>query len=229
MTSALQAAREAAAHEAPLSRTMPAQLAARIRAKILSGAYPPGSALRQDGIAAEYGISKIPVREALVQLRSEGLVDVFEHRGFQVRSLSHHEAQEVFRLRLAIEPAAVALGARAATDADRGAGRAALTALNAALTAGDLRVAGDRNCNFHLALVVPRLQPVAAEMLYRLHTLAQRYVRFHLLAAGRGRRANREHTALHAAWAAGKAGQAQRLARAHIEETRAELAQVLEE
>jgi len=52
-------------------------------------------------------------------------------------------------------------------------------------------------------------------------------VRVHLLAAGRVRRANREHAALFKAWAAGKAGQAQRLTRSHIEETRAELAQVL--
>ena len=216
-------------HEAPLARSVTAQLAARIRAKILSGAYPPGSALRQDTIAAEYGTSKIPVREALVQLRSEGLVDIFVHRGFQVRALSRHEAEEVFRLRLAIEPAAVALGARAATDSDREQGRAALGALNAALAALDLRAAGDRNCEFHLSLVVPRLQPVAAEVLYRLHTLAQRYVRFHLRAAGRVRRANREHAALCDAWAAGKAAQAQRLARAHIEETRGELEQVLAE
>lgn len=215
------------AEDAPLARTMPAQLAARIREKILSGAYPPGSALRQDGIAAEYGTSKIPVREALVQLRSEGLVDIYVHRGFQVRSLSGQEAQEVFRLRLAIEPAAVALGARTASEADRGAARAALASLSEALTAGNLRLAGDRNCEFHLSLIVPRLQPVAAQTLTRLHTLAQRYVRVHLLAAGRVRRANREHAALYKAWAEGKAARAQRLTRIHIEETRAELAQVL--
>jgi DNA-binding GntR family transcriptional regulator len=213
--------------ESPLARGVSAQLAARIRAKILSGVYPPGSALRQDSIAAEYGTSKIPVREALVQLRSEGLVDVYVHRGFQVRTLSRHEAQEVFRLRLAIEPAAVAFGARAASDADREQARAALAALSAALVAQDLPAAGDRNCEFHLALIVPQLQPVAAEMLYRLHNLAQRYVRFHLLGPGRLRRANREHTALCEAWAAGRVRQAQRLARAHIEETRGELSQVL--
>jgi DNA-binding GntR family transcriptional regulator len=228
VTAAAGAARAVATtDDAPLARTVTAQLAARIRAKILSGAYPPGSALRQDSIAAEYGTSKIPVREALVQLRSEGLVDIFVHRGFQVRALSRDEAQEVFRLRLAIEPAAVALGAGAASGAERAAGRAALEALRETLTAGNLHGAGDLNCEFHLALVVPRVQPVTAEILYRLHTLAQRYVRFHLLAAGRVRRANREHAALYQAWAAGKAREAQRLARAHIEETRGELAQVL--
>lgn len=211
----------------PLSRTMSAQITARVREKILSGAYPPGSALRQDSIAAEYGTSKIPVREALLQLRSEGLVDIYVHRGFQVRPLSAAEAQEVFRLRLAIEPAAVAHGARAAGAADRTAVTQALAALNAALAAGDLGAAGDLNCAFHLALIVPRLQPVAGEVLYRLHTLAQRYVRVHLLGAGRARRANREHSALCRLWTAGRAQQAQQLARTHIEQTRTELEEAL--
>ncbi|MGH8275889.1 MAG: GntR family transcriptional regulator [Steroidobacteraceae bacterium] len=206
---------------------MSAQITARIRDKILSGAYAPGAALRQDAIAAEYGISKIPVREALVQLRSEGLVDIYVHRGFQVRPLSVAEAQEVFRLRLAIEPAAVGQGARSASAADHATARQALAALTEALAAGKLHSSGDLNCAFHLALIVPRLQPVAGEVLYRLHTLAQRYVRIHLLAAGRVRRANREHSALYGAWAAGRVHEAQRLARAHIEETRGELAEVL--
>ncbi|HET7757010.1 MAG TPA: GntR family transcriptional regulator, partial [Steroidobacteraceae bacterium] len=186
MTAPAQAAAGVRSGEpAPLARTMTAQLTARIREKILSGAYAPGAALRQDTIAAEHGTSKIPVREALVQLSSEGLVDIYTHRGFQVRPLSVDEAQEVFRLRLAIEPGAVARGARLASAADRVAGGSALAALTAALGAGDLRASGDLNCAFHLALVVPRLQPVTSEILYRLHTLAQRYVRIHLGLAGR--------------------------------------------
>ena len=95
---------------------MSGQITARIREKILTGVYPPGSALLQDVIAAEFGVSKIPVREALVQLRAEGLVDVFAHRGFQVRPLSSLEVDEVFRLRSQIEPLAVAEGARLAKE-----------------------------------------------------------------------------------------------------------------
>ena len=54
----------------PLLRTMSGQIVTRIRDKILSGDYAPGSALLQDSIAAEFGVSKIPVREALVRLRA---------------------------------------------------------------------------------------------------------------------------------------------------------------
>jgi DNA-binding GntR family transcriptional regulator len=211
----------------PLERTMSSQIAGRIREKILSGAYAPGTALLQDSIAAEFGVSKIPVREALVHLRSEGLVDIFAHRGFQVRPLSAAEVAEVFRVRLLLEPDAVAEGARRASQEDRASAEDALEKLSAALLDRSLTNAGDLNCAFHLALIVPRLQPVTFEILNRLHTLSQRYVRLHLVPAGRVRRATREHNALHAAWAAGDAKKAARLTQAHIEETRDELTEFL--
>ena len=210
-----------------LVRTMSGQITARIREKILTGAYPPGSALLQDVIAAEFGVSKIPVREALVQLRAEGLVDVFAHRGFQVRPLSSAEVDEVFRLRLQIEPVAVAAGARGASGDDREAARLAFANLNEALAAGELHDSGELNRTFHIALIVPRLQPVAAEILGRLHTLSQRYVRMHLLPPGRVQRATQEHTELYDAWMNGNEANVNRLTLMHIETTREELAQVL--
>jgi len=210
-----------------LIRTMSGQITARIREKILTGVYPPGSALLQDVIAAEFGVSKIPVREALVQLRAEGLVDVFAHRGFQVRPLSSTEVDEVFHLRLQIEPLAVAEGCRRSEDQDRDATRLAFGNLNDALAAGELYESGDLNRAFHIALIVPRLQPVAAEILSRLHTLSQRYVRMHLLPPGRVGRATQEHTGLFEAWVSGDIDEVRRLTSVHIEKTRDDLAQLL--
>jgi len=210
-----------------LFRTMSGQITARIREKILTGVYPPGSALLQDVIAAEFGVSKIPVREALVQLRAEGLVDVFAHHGFQVRPLSSREVDEVFRLRLQVEPAAVAEGARRAQAEDHQSTRLAFDNLKDALSAGELYDSGELNRAFHIALIVPRIQPVTAEMLSRLHTLSQRYVRIHLLPADRIKRTTREHNTLYATWAAGNARSAARLTQMHIEETRDEVAELL--
>jgi DNA-binding GntR family transcriptional regulator len=211
-----------------LVRTMSGQITARIREKILTGVYPPGSALLQDVIAAEFGVSKIPVREALVQLRAEGLVDVFAHRGFQVRPLSSGEVDEVFRLRAQIEPQAVAEGVRRAQPEDLDAARLAFGNLNDALAAGELYESGDLNRTFHLALIVPRLQPIAAEILSRLHTLSQRYVRMHLLPPGRVKRANQEHSDLYDAWTSGNVSEVIRLTHVHIETTRDDLAQMLQ-
>jgi DNA-binding GntR family transcriptional regulator len=63
-------------------------------------------------------------------------------------------------------------------------------------------------------------------MLYRLHTLAQRYVRLHLQPAGRIKRAAREHSAIYKAWADGDGHETGHRLRAHIEETRNELAEI---
>lgn len=211
----------------PLMRTMSGQIATRIRDKILSGVYAPGSALLQDSIAAEFGVSKIPVREALVRLRAEGLIDIHAHRGFQVRTLSTAEVDEVFQLRLKLEPAAVAAGAKLAKAADHQAVEDALRRLSDSLAAKNLSDIGNLNGAFHLGLIVPQAQPVTFEILRRLHTMSQRYVQMHLLPAGRMRRATREHNGLYATWVAGKAKEAGRQTQRHIEETRDELSRLL--
>jgi DNA-binding GntR family transcriptional regulator len=210
----------------PLVQSMTSQLIVRFRERILAGTYAPGSALRQDVLASEFGTSKIPVREALVQLQSEGLVDIFPNRGFQVRPLAAAELDEVFRLRLQIEPAAVALGAKLATAEDHEVARKALDQLNRAIAAGAFSQSGQLNRAFHLSLVVPRLRPVAAEILSRLHTLAQRYVQAHLQPEGRAKRASREHAALLKMWKLGKSKQVRALIHAHIKSTHEDLKQM---
>jgi DNA-binding GntR family transcriptional regulator len=207
----------------PLVQSITSQLIVRLRDRILAGDYAPGSALRQDTLAAEFGISKIPVREALVQLQSEGLVNIYPNRGFQVRPLVGSELDEVFSLRLQMEPAAAALGSKLAEAADKVAARQALERLNDALAAEEFSSSGQLNRIFHLQLVVPRLQPIAAEILSRLHTLAQRYVQAHLRPDGRAKRATKEHAALLTSWCAGNAKKVRELMHAHVESTRDDL------
>jgi DNA-binding GntR family transcriptional regulator len=208
---------------------MTSQLIVHFRDRILAGTYPPGSALRQDTLASEFGTSKIPVREALVHLQSEGLVDIYPNRGFQVRPLTTAELDEVFSLRMQIEPAAVALGAKLASAADHAAAGDALDELNGALQAGEFSSSGRLNRAFHLLLIVPRVQPVASDILSRLHTLAQRYVQAHLRPEGRVKRATREHAALLKAWRLGHSERACAMIHAHIKSTRDDLARVVAE
>jgi DNA-binding GntR family transcriptional regulator len=211
----------------PLVQSMTSQLIVRLRERILAGTYAPGSALRQDILASEFGTSKIPVREALVQLQSEGLVDIFPNRGFQVRPLAGAELDEVFRLRLQVEPAAVARGAKLATADDYAAACKALDQWNAAAAAEEFSSTGQLNRTFHLLLIVPRLQPVAAEILSRLHTLAQRYIEAHLRPEGRVKRATREHAALLTAWRMGKSQEVRALVHTHVKSTRDDLARFI--
>jgi DNA-binding GntR family transcriptional regulator len=76
----------------------------RLRQGLLRGDYAPGAWLRQDDLATELGVSKIPVREALQRLAAASLVTFEPNRGALVRPLTAGDAEEIFALRQAIEP-----------------------------------------------------------------------------------------------------------------------------
>src|SRR5262245_1526124 len=74
-----------------------------LRDRILRGRYPEGSPLRQDALASDLGVSRIPIREALRQLEVEGLVTFSPHAGAVVSMLSLDEIWELFELRAMLE------------------------------------------------------------------------------------------------------------------------------
>ena len=78
-------------------------VAAALRAALQQGRWSPGAALRQEDLAAEFGVSRIPVREALNKLQAEGLIVVEPNRGAFVASLSAPEVNEIFDLRVLLE------------------------------------------------------------------------------------------------------------------------------
>ncbi len=89
-----------------------------LRARILGGELPAGSALRQEDLAASLGVSRVPVREALRMLESEGHVVYAAHRGYRVAELSGADLEEIYALRAVIEDdlAARAMPAMTADD-----------------------------------------------------------------------------------------------------------------
>jgi DNA-binding GntR family transcriptional regulator len=187
----------------------------RVRDRILSDDFPVDAAIRQDALAAELGVSKIPLREAMARLEQDGLLFSQANRGFFVRPLSPGEAEEVYALRLKIEPEAVGLAAQAANSADREAARRALEALDAAAAADKSQV-GRLNREFHLSLVRPSKRPLTVQMVERLNIISERYVRKHLEPAGRDDRAHQEHTAMYDLWAGGQADEVAAMMHAHI-------------
>ena len=74
-----------------------------LREAILSGAYPPGEWLRQEALASAIGVSRLPVRAALLKLDAEGLVEFHARRGAVVRTLTHDELTEIYELRDLLE------------------------------------------------------------------------------------------------------------------------------
>jgi len=184
-----------------VTRTLADQAFEVIRERILSARIPPLAPIRQDALAEDLGISKIPLREALTRLEQHGLLRSYANRGFFVPALTTTEAEEVFALRLKIEPEAAARASLDANAAERDAAKAALDALDAML-ATDPRGAVLLNRAFHLALVRPGGREVTTQLVERLHVLAERYVHKHLEPAGRNTRAQHEHRELLEVWLA---------------------------
>ncbi|MBS1016090.1 GntR family transcriptional regulator [Acetobacter persici] len=201
-----------------VSRSISDQLYDVLREQILNGEVGEGEPIRQDGIAAAFEISKIPVREALVRLQQDGLVSLHPKRGFFVTPLTRKEAEDVFHLRLLIEPEATALGAQSATEEDAKKAQACLEELESAVARQDSR-RGVYNRLFHLALVQPAAGPTTIHVLTLLNVTADRYVRFHMHMQDIDTRANQEHRELMACWLAGNKREIEKLMRKHIQTT----------
>lgn len=206
---------------------MSATLAERLRERIISGAAEPGQPIRQDTLAAELGVSKIPLREALARLEEEGLLRSEVNRGWFVTPLTAAEAREVYALRLTLEPHAAALAAAAASKREQAEAIIALEALEQA-TARHGGEVGALNRAFHLALIRPAGQPLTTDIIQRLHVISERYVRKHLEPQGRDARANDEHRALVEAWLARDEKTVTKLLLAHIGQTLDDLENQLE-
>jgi DNA-binding GntR family transcriptional regulator len=89
--------------------TLRAHVVQRLREDILSGRYKPGDRLNESSIAREFQMSRIPVREALFELREVGLVMSRERRGMFVTSLSEEEIQQINAVRIILEAEAFRL------------------------------------------------------------------------------------------------------------------------
>jgi DNA-binding GntR family transcriptional regulator len=210
-------ARSATRAGAPLERqTVTTMTLSALRDRILRGIYLEGEPLRQDALAEELGVSRIPIREALRQLEAEGLVTLTPHRGAIVSTLSLSEVEEIFGLRADIEGdllrrSVPRLAAPALTRAEQ-----ILTDFEAALAAGDASVWGELNWGFHSCLYGAAERPVTLGIASRLHQQCERYLRMHLSLAHGGERANEQHRGILRLAQARDADGATRLLREHI-------------
>jgi DNA-binding GntR family transcriptional regulator len=203
-------------------RTLSDRLVDVLRDFILSGAIEPDLPIRQDALAAELRVSKIPLREALARLEQDGLVVSQPNRGFFVRPMTPEEAEEIYALRLRLEPDAAAQACLIATEADQETARQALALFDIDAAAQKPTV-GALNRAFHLALVRPGGQRITTNIVARLHILADRYVRKHLEPKGRFLRAEAEHHEMLDAWIKRKDARVRKLITQHLEHTLGDL------
>ena len=187
-----------------------------IRDRILRGGYPAGEPLRQDAIAEQLGVSRIPVREALRLLEAEGLVTFNPHRGAVVSTLSLAEIEELFELRAEIEADILRRALPRMTDEQIARAEEILDTYEASLARGQVAGWGGLNWKFHSTLYAPANRPVTMGIVHRLHQHSDRYARMQLALTHGEQRAIIEHRQITAAIRRRNAKRAADLLRRHI-------------
>ncbi|HWP01882.1 MAG TPA: GntR family transcriptional regulator [Gemmatimonadaceae bacterium] len=184
-----------------------------LRQEIITGVLPPDTLIHIGATAERLGVSTIPIREALRTLASEGLVVPVPQRGFCVRPISAADLIDTYRMRLILDPLATrwAIPRLTADDIQRLA--AILDALRAAYAANDQPAIHRLHRAFHFGIYEAAGSPWLLRFLSMLWENSQRYL---LLVTHR----EAEHRRILDACATGDPALAERLVRAHLEETR---------
>ncbi len=164
-------------------------VADEIRNRILSGKMAPGSQLRQEALAEELGVSRIPLREAFRLLSTEGLVELQPHRGSFVSMLSTADVEEVFEVRLQLEPWLLYEATSKITEA----ALAEAEQLVRDMDKADPADWGRLNWQLHETLYRAAEKPTALAMVKSLHDKSERYFRFQIVNAPIRKLAHDEH------------------------------------
>jgi DNA-binding GntR family transcriptional regulator len=141
--------------------------------RIVTGVLEPGTKLRQDHIAEEFGTSHVPVREAFRRLEAQGLAASEPRRGVRVASFSQKEVREVAEMRAALEVLALRHAAPHLTPSILDEAEQATAEAD---TASDLRTWEDANRRFHRLILAPCGMPRLLAAIDDLHAVSARFL-----------------------------------------------------
>ncbi len=200
----------------PSSRVDDDSLTARIRDAILRGDLAPGQRLVEAELTSQFGASRGSVRQVLVQLEGEGLVERERNRGARVRAVTLEQAIEITEARAALEGLCAAKAAVRMSDAERDALRDLGETMRAAVADGDVVGYSALAQDIHARVREYSQQTIVSDMLERLR---YQCVRFHFSVAlmpGRPKEGLEEHLRVIEAVVSGDPGEAEREMRDHL-------------
>jgi len=206
------------------SKPTPDAIADALRTAILHGQLKDNEPLRQDKIAADFGVSKVPVREALAQLKSEGLVTLHLNRGAFVAGLSAAEAHEIYLIRSALEVIALEQAIPHMTPTDYVQAENVLRLMDIETNTGQW---GELNWQFHVRLYRAAKLPHVLKILEPLHVSVTRYLVLYLDTMGFQARSQKEHYAILKACREHDVPTAVALLKAHLQQASETLVQFL--
>lgn len=208
----------------PQYRTITEMVAATLRQAIVEGTLTSGEAIRQDQLAADFGVSRMPVREALRQLEAEGLVDFYPHRGTVVASIEPEGILEVYEIRVLLECHAIT---KAVSVIDQASLDRAEELLDELDNEPDVAKWGELNRRFHLSLYAGLKGSRLYEMVENQYLQMDRLVRLVLTQLDYAERSQREHREILRHCRAGDADRAAQVLREHLVNGSTRLADLL--
>lgn len=197
----------------PKADTIAVRISRILAERIIAGAIEPGARLRQDHVAAEFGASHVPVREAFRRLEAQGLAVSEPRRGVRVASFDLSEVREVAEMRAALEVLALRHAARNLTPAIL---QAAEEATKAGDNSRDVRSWEEANRRFHRLILIPCAMPRLLASIDDLHAASARF----LFAAWRSdweARTDHDHRAILAALRQGQVDAACATLASHVQ------------
>jgi len=181
-----------------ISGPIPAHLARSVieetlRNAILDGRLPCGTAMRQQELASLFGVSRMPVREALRQLEAQSLLHVVTHKGAVVAPLIDDNSAETYGLRMLLESEALRLSIPLLTDADIAEANTFICALE---QEKDYTEIGRLNRLFHMTLYSKAPNQRLLKLVEHGLNEEERFLRFNLEAMGLGETSQEDHREL---------------------------------
>lgn len=217
-----------AGRRAVKKQSLPELIASDLRERILSGELAEGEAIRQELLAQEYDVSRMPVREALKRLSAEGLVQWENNRGGSVIIHSLREIGEIFDLRMLIEVDLFRRAIPHMTEEDFATCEQILIEMEASYDTDDVGHWGKLNYDYHTALYAAADRRMSKEFLERISLHSDRYVRIHLSVMKQREPAKAEHRNLLDYARKGDVDAAVALLEQHILRTKVELLNMIE-
>ena len=203
----------------PFRRPPTAQEAvlAELRRAIVSGELKPGEQVLQDALAERFGVSRVPLREALKILEGEGQVIYRPHRGYFVAELDLDDLREVYRIRDVLETEAVTTAVEHITEAELADVELALQEVERAADSGDLVAMAESNRRFHFGLMEAAHMPRLSRLVRILWDATDVYRSVYYSEGGHRSAVIDEHRAVLEAVKAGDADRACAVLREHRE------------
>ncbi|MEM6637459.1 MAG: GntR family transcriptional regulator [Pseudomonadota bacterium] len=202
---------------------------ARLKDEIRSNLMPAGYQATEPEIAEYLGMSRTPVREALVRLAAEGIVEIKPRRGARVLPLTRQDMAEIYEILLALEPEVAAnLAARGLDNAELALLERATAKMEKALAADDLDAWAEADASFHGSLLELHGNRRLIEFVETLNDQVHRARTITLRMRAKPHRSTEEHRQVVVCLQKGDSDGARRAFRMHRERATAELLEILE-